>query len=83
MNERLTVGAEGERQDDFGVDGAGEFVALLGEAADVVLEIFTLLLLAIAEVPWVFGANVGAQEIADEDVVELGPAVDPARRQVL
>ena len=83
MDERLAVGAEGEGRDDLGVGGTGQLVALLGEAAYVVAEIFALLLPAVAEVPGIPRANVRALEIADEDMAQVGLVVDPLRGQVI
>ena len=83
MDERLASCAEGEGRDNLGVGGAGKLIALLGKAADVVAKAFALLLLAVAEVPGISGANVSALEIADEDVTEVGPAVDPPMGEVL
>ena len=56
---------------------------MLGEASHVVAEGLVGLLMTPFEVPGVPRAHVRALEIAHEDVDQVGPVVDLARRQVL
>ena len=72
-----------EGVDDLDVGDAGELGALLGEAPHVVTQGFAGLLTTPFEVPGVPRAHVRALEIAHEDVDQVGPVVDLARRQVL
>jgi hypothetical protein len=60
-----------------------EFGAALGEASYVLTKIFPRLLLAIAQLPLLAGARVGALKVADKNPTQVGPVVDLVPRQVL
>jgi hypothetical protein len=53
MHQGSTVCTEPECRDDVSVTDLGELVALLGETLDVILQGFTLLLLATLQIPGV------------------------------
>jgi hypothetical protein len=56
-----------EHRDGVVVGRTGELGVALGEASYVLAETILLLLLAVAQLPLLVGAHVGALEVADED----------------
>jgi hypothetical protein len=56
-----------ECRDGVVVGRTGELDAVLGEASNVLVETFPRLLLAVAQLPLLAGAHVGALKVADED----------------
>jgi hypothetical protein len=58
------------------VGGVREFVSLLGEPFDVILETLTALLGTSLEVPGAHRTFVGALEVFDESLPEVGLVVD-------
>jgi hypothetical protein len=56
-----------ERRDGFVVGRTGDLGAALGEAPYVFAETFPGLLLAVAQLPLLAGAHVGALKVADKD----------------
>jgi hypothetical protein len=51
-------------------------MALLGETLDVILQGFTLLLLATLQIPGVAGLHVCALKVVGEDLLEILPTID-------
>ena len=83
MDHGLAVHPAEERADDVGVDYAGERVALLGKAPDVVAQGLAWLLLAILEVPRIVRAQVRALKVADEHLPEVCLVADRVGGQEL
>ena len=83
MDERLAGCATYEGIDDVGVGDVGELIALLGEMLDVLLEGLVGPLPVVVEVPQVLGPSVRTLEVADEDRMEITPAADAARLELL
>jgi hypothetical protein len=72
-----------KRRDGIVVGRAGELGAVLGEAPYVLTETLLRLLLAVAQLSLLAGAQVGALEIADEDSTQVSLVVDLVPWQVL
>jgi hypothetical protein len=72
-----------ERRDGIVVGGTGELGAALGEASYVLVESSTRLLLAVAQLPLLTRAHVGALKVDDKDRAQVGPVMDLVPRQVL
>jgi hypothetical protein len=72
-----------ERRDGVIVSCIGKFGAALGEAPNVLAQALFRLLLAVARLPLLAGARVGALEVLDEDSAQVGPVMDLVPRQVL
>ena len=83
MDERLTGLAAKEGIDDISISDVWELVALLGDTLDVLLEGLVGPLPVVVEVPQVLGPSVRTLEVADEDRMEITPAVDAARLELL
>jgi hypothetical protein len=58
-------------------------MALLGETLDVILQGFTLLLLATLQIPGVAGLHVCALKVVGEDLLEILPTIDRVSGQVI
>jgi hypothetical protein len=71
-----------KHRDDVVVGRAGELSAVLGEASYVLAKTLPRLLLAVAQLPLLAGAHVGALEVADEDSMQVSLVVDLVPRQV-
>jgi hypothetical protein len=69
--------------DDLDVGDAGELGALLGEASDVVVQGFVVLLLAPSGIPGVPRVHVSALEVSHEDPDQVVPVADLVRGEVL
>lgn len=78
VDERLIRGAISKGTHYVGVRGVGELILLLGEPPDVVPKAFPALLDTPIEVPRAPKAFVGALEIPDEGLPEVGPVVNRA-----
>jgi hypothetical protein len=65
-----------EHRDGVVVGRTRELGAVLGEVPYVLTETFPRLLLAIAQLPLLAGARVGALKVADKDLTQVGPIVD-------
>ena len=83
MDEGLIDHAIDEGINNIGVGDVGELIALLGEMLDVLLEGLVGPLPVVVEVPQVLGPSVRTLEVADEDRMEITPAVDAARLELL
>jgi hypothetical protein len=83
MNQGSTVRARPERQDDVSVTDLGELMTFLGETPDVIPQGFTLLLLAILQVPRVARPYVCALKVASDYLLEILPVVDRVSGQVI
>lgn len=79
VDEHLVRGAIGEGAQYVGVSGVGdvgEFVSFLIKPPDVVLEALSTLLGAPLQVLGASRPLVGALEISDKGLLEVGPVVD-------
>jgi hypothetical protein len=65
-----------EHRDGVVVGRTGELGAALGEVPYVLAETSPRLLLAIAQLPLLAEARVGALKVADKDPTQVGPIVD-------
>jgi hypothetical protein len=83
MDERGARCAVLEHQNGVVVSCTGELGAALGEAPDVLAQALPRLLLAVAQLPLLARACVGALEVPDEDSTQVGPVVDLVPRQIL
>jgi hypothetical protein len=83
MDKGLARGTILESGDDLVVGRVGELSATLGEAANVVKETLTLILLAMAKFARIARPRVGTLEVPYEGMPELVPVVDPPSREVL
>jgi hypothetical protein len=72
----LIVCVRPECRNDVDVADLGELMALLGETLDVILQGFTLLLLATLQIPGVAGLHVCALKVVGEDLLEILPTID-------
>jgi hypothetical protein len=72
-----------KRRDGIVVGCTGKLGAALGEAPDVLAQAFSQLLLAVAQLPLIFGVRVLALEVPDEDSAQVGLVVDLVAWQVL
>jgi hypothetical protein len=61
----------------------GEFVALLGETSDVILQGSPLFLPATLQIPGIAGLHVCAQEVVGKYLIEIFPGIDRVPRQVI
>jgi hypothetical protein len=83
MDESLVGGAISEGTYHVDVGGIEEFISLLGEPMDVTLKTLAALLGTSLEVLRAPKAFVGALEISDKSLPEVGPVVDGADWQML
>jgi hypothetical protein len=58
-------------------------MTLLGEAPDVVLQGFPLLLLTTLQISWIAGPHLRALEVAGKDLLEIFLAIDRVPWQVI
>lgn len=82
MNQRLVGSVVGEGANHVDIGGIGEFISLLGEPPDVVLEAFPALLDALLEAPRGPRAFAGTLKITHEGLFKVGLVVDSVARQV-
>jgi hypothetical protein len=82
MIKSLVGGAIVECTNHIGVGGVVEFISLLGEPLDLILESFLILRDASFEVPRAPRLFESALEITHEGLLEVDPIVDGAIRQV-
>jgi hypothetical protein len=83
MHYGLAAFAGPECWDDVGVTDLGEFIALLGESSDVILEEFAWILPATLQILAAARPHVCALEVVDEDLLEILPAINRLSRQVV
>ena len=83
VDERLTGHAIDEGMDDIGVGDVGELIALLGEMLNILLEGLVGPLPIVAEILGVPWASVGILEVVDEDRMDIAPAADATRLELL
>lgn len=82
MDECFVGGAISEGTYHVGVGGIGEFIPLLGEALDVILEAFLALPGAPLEIPVAPKEFVSAMEDSHKGLTEFDQVMDGAARQV-
>jgi hypothetical protein len=68
--------ARPECQDNISVTDLGEFMAVLGESPEVILEGFTWLLPATLRVLGVARTHIRALEVAGEDLLQIHPTIN-------
>jgi hypothetical protein len=68
-----------EGRDDLVISHFGELTAVLGEAANVVIETIALLLPAMAKIASIARPGIGLLEVPYEGVSKLSLAVDPSQ----
>jgi hypothetical protein len=83
LDQGSVVCAGPERQDDVSVTELGEFVTLLGETPDVLLQGFPWLLLTTLQISVIAGPHVCALEVAGENLLEILPTIDRVSGQVI
>lgn len=83
MDESLVGGAISKGTYHVDVGGIEEFISLLGEPPDVILKTPIALLGTYLEVPRAPKAFVGALEVSDKSLPEVGPVVDGVGWQML
>jgi hypothetical protein len=83
MDEHLAGRAADEGVDHVSIGDVWELIAFLGEALNVLSKGFVGTLLAVVEILGVSQAGVGTLEVANEDRMEITPAVDVVRLELL
>jgi hypothetical protein len=83
MHQGLAVHTRLEHQDDVDIADLGELMTLSGEAPDVILQGFFLLMSATHQIPRVAKPHVGASEVSGEDLLEILTIIERVSRQVI
>lgn len=82
MHQGFLHGPGQEGHDHVRIDDIEDLVASPREASDVIMERSSRWLSVVLQIPQVPWAHVGALEVADEDVLEVGLVLDSARWEV-
>ena len=83
MDKCLIGCATDESVDHVGISDVRELIALLGEMLNILLEGLVGPLPIVAEILGVPWASVGILEVVDEDRMDIAPAADATRLELL